>query len=56
MLVDTDMNARIRGVAAQMTLFDFFYGLVLGDLLLQYSDNLSRVLQHIVVHQQLRDK
>ena len=30
---DTDMIARIRGVAAQK-LLDFFYGLVLGELLL----------------------
>ena len=43
---DTDMIARIRGVAAQMTLLDFFYGLVLGELLLQHTDNLSRALQH----------
>lgn len=41
-----DMIAQIRGVAAQMTLFDFFYGLVLGELLLRYSDNFSRALQH----------
>ena len=43
---DTEMIARIRGVAAQMKVFDFFYGLVLGELLLQHSDNLSRTLQH----------
>ena len=41
-----DMTARIRGVAAQMKVFDFFYGLVLGELLLRHSDNLSRALQH----------
>ena len=43
---DTEMIARIRGVAAQMKVFDFFYGLVLGELLLRHSDNLSRALQH----------
>lgn len=38
--------ARIRGVAAQMKVFDFFYGLVLGELSLRHSDILSRALQH----------
>ena len=42
----TDMIARIRSLAAQMSLFDFFYGLVLGELLLRHSDDLSRALQH----------
>ena len=27
---DTEIIARIRGVAAKMKVFDFFYGLVLG--------------------------
>ena len=39
---DTEMIARIRGVAAQMKV----YGLVLGELLLRHSDNLSRALQY----------
>ena len=43
---DTEMIARIRGVAAQMKVFDFFYGLVVGELLLRHSDNLSPTLQH----------
>ena len=42
---DTEVIARIRGVAAQMELFDFFFGLVLGESLLRNTDNLSRTLQ-----------
>ena len=29
-----------------MTSFDFFFGLVLGEMLLNYSDNLSKTLQN----------
>ena len=42
---DTETIARIRGVASQMASFDFFYGLVLGEMLLRHSDNLSRTIQ-----------
>ena len=43
---DTETIARIRGVAAQMTSFDFFFGLVLGEMLLRHCDNLSKTLQN----------
>ena len=36
---DTDVIARIRGVGAQMEIFDFFFGLVLGETLFHHSDN-----------------
>ena len=42
---DTEMKARILGVASQMKNFDYFYGVSLGNLILQHSDNLSRTLQ-----------
>ena len=42
---DTETIARIRGVASQMQCFDFFFGLVLGEILLRHTDNLSRTLQ-----------
>ena len=42
---DTETIARIRGVASQMLSFDFFFGLVLGELLLRHADNLSKTLQ-----------
>ena len=42
---DTEVIARVRGVAAQMETFDFFWGLILGELLFRHSDNLSRALQ-----------
>ena len=36
---NSEMIARIRGVASQMELFDFFFGLVLGKNLLRTTDN-----------------
>ncbi len=42
---DSEMKARIRGVQLHMTTFDFFYGLVLGQTLLQHADSLSETLQ-----------
>ncbi len=41
---DSEVIARIRGIASQIQLFDFF-GLVLGENLLRNTDNLSRTLQ-----------
>lgn len=45
MVKDTEMKCRIQGVASIMHSFDFFYGLMLGQLLLQHSDNFSMALQ-----------
>ena len=42
---DTEVKANIFGVESQMKRFDYFYGVTLGDLILQHSDNLSRTLQ-----------
>ena len=42
---DTEMRSRIQGISACMTTFDFFFGVSLGELLLNHSDNLSRALQ-----------
>ena len=42
---DTETIARIRGVESQMQLFHFFFGLVLGEILLRHADNLSKTLQ-----------
>ena len=44
MVHDSEVIARIRGIASQIQLFDFF-GLVLGENLLRNTDNLSRTLQ-----------
>ncbi len=38
---DTEMKARIVGVAAQMEKFDFFFGVELGRKVLNMVDNLS---------------
>lgn len=42
---DTEMRVRILGVASQMTRFNFYFGVSLGNLILRHSDNLSRTLQ-----------
>jgi len=43
---DTETIAWIRGVAAQMNTFSFYFGLLLGEMLLRHSDNLNKTLQH----------
>ena len=42
---DTEMKARIQGVAAQMMKFDYFFGVSLGLLILRHTDNLSKTMQ-----------
>ena len=42
---ETEMKARIQGVAAQMLKFDYYFGLSLGLLILRHSDNLSKTMQ-----------
>ena len=42
---DAEMRSRIVGVSTCMKSFDFFSGVVLGEMLLRHSDNLSRTLQ-----------
>ena len=42
---ETEARGRIKGVAAQMTTFEFYFGASLAHLLLCHTDNLSRTLQ-----------
>ncbi len=42
---DTEMKARINGVASQTKTFGYYFGICLGHLILKHSDNLSRALQ-----------
>ena len=42
---DSDIIARVIGVASQMRNFEFFFGIYLGEMILRHSDNLSRTLQ-----------
>ena len=42
---DTEMKVRIRGVDIHMRTFDYMYGVILGELILKHSDNLSKSLQ-----------
>ena len=43
---DTEVKARIHEVSAQMKTFDYLYGVILGEMVLKHSDNLSCTLQH----------
>lgn len=42
---DAEMRSRIIGVSTTMRSFNFFFGGLLGELILCHSDNLSRALQ-----------
>lgn len=42
---DSEMRSRIIDVSTTMRSFNFAFGVVLGELLLCHSDNLSRTLQ-----------
>ena len=42
---DAEMRSRIIGVSTTMRSFNFFFGVVLGELILRHSDHLSRTLQ-----------
>ena len=44
--IDSEMMARIIGIETQMLTFNFLFGISLGILVLQHSDNLSKSLQH----------
>ena len=42
---DTETKSRLIGVSSQMVKFDYFFGLMLRELILNHTDNLSRTLQ-----------
>ena len=42
---DVSTRSRIIGVSLCMKSFDFFFGVALGELILNHSDNLSKTLQ-----------
>ena len=42
---EAEMRGRIIGVSTYMKSFDFYFGVVLGEMLLRHSDNLSKSLQ-----------
>ena len=46
---EIEMRARIIGVTSCMKTFNFFFDLVLGELALRHSDNLSNTLQSLQI-------
>ena len=45
---DAEMRSRIIGISTTMRSFNFFFGVLLGELILRHSDNLSRALQGLM--------
>ncbi len=43
---DTETHARLIGVQHVMSQFEYFFGIVLGELILKHTDNLSKTLQN----------
>ena len=42
---NTEMEARIQGVDIHMQTFNFLYGALHGELVLSYSDKISKTLE-----------
>ena len=42
---DMEMSAKVNGIASQLEKFEFLFGVMLGEKVLQQADNLSRTLQ-----------
>ena len=54
---NTEMKARILGVSAQMKKFKFFFGVLLGPLILGHTDNLNMtVLREDTVYSTCQNK
>ena len=43
---DTEMKARIQGIASQMETFRFLFSLLLSEMILRHTDKLSQTLQN----------
>ena len=42
---ESDIRAQLIGVGSQMTSFDFYFDVYLGEMILPHMDNLSKTLQ-----------
>ena len=43
---DSEVHARIVGVQTTITKFEYLFGVILGDCILNHTDNLSKTLQN----------
>ena len=43
---DTEMKARIQGISSQMRTFQYFFSLILSEMILRHTDKLSKTLQN----------
>lgn len=53
--VDPDVRTRVCGVKSQMESFNFFFGIRLGQFMLNHADNLSATLQKSSIFRHLKD-
>ena len=54
-LRDIEAKAQIQGVQIQIIKFDFLFGIILGEIILRLTDNLSRAKVTAVEGQQIAD-
>ena len=52
-VIDSDMKSRIQGVTAQLSKFEFFFGVTSRFLILRHIDNLNKSLQSRYVSQEV---
>ena len=45
--LDSEIKARIQGVSSQMETFQFFFGMLLAEMVFRYTDNLSKTLKNL---------
>ena len=43
---DSEVGAKIVGVQTTMTKFEYLFGVILGECILNHTDNLSKTLQN----------
>ena len=46
--LDSEVRARVNGVASQMKTFDYFFGTYFHYCLLRHTDNLSKTMQQVL--------
>ena len=53
---ESDIRARLIGVGSQITSFDFYFGVYLGEMVLRHTDNLSKTYKRKSYQQQRGNK
>ena len=45
--LDSEIKARIQGVSSQMETFQFFFGMLLAEMVFRHTDNLCKTSQNL---------